>query len=456
MDLKYLLFSLLLVPLTFFGQHSIKGTFIPAGEFEMALLYKVEPTHSNYVTNATIAADGSFEIKLDSTVTKGMYRITYAIPQEEYNFDVIYNGEEDVELKFNSETGVEFLASRENKLLESYTNSMLMITNSISNYFRDGSKTRDTLALAAIFKTQRETQKGFEEASKGTIASNFIKANRPYMPEDDIDVKTYVQGLETHYFDHVDFNNEILQRSKFLTERMLNYVFGMSSGNGDEVAEYTRNIKVFCKKMEHAPDEIKKSLLIDLWEQMVDLKLQDVANFIAEDYLMDLCVKLNDQQLLQALIIYKNTSIGNQSPDFSLKIQEKEETVTKTLSALDVAENYIIAFWSSSCSHCLKEIPELHKFTETFEEGKLKVIAIGLEDEPYAWNTLTYDFPNFLHVYGEDKWDNEIGNSYGVTATPTYFIIDKDKKITAKPDSFEELKQFFETLDSQPSIEEKQ
>ncbi|TBN00239.1 TlpA family protein disulfide reductase [Hyunsoonleella flava] len=453
--MRRLLFLIALLPCITLAQHSIKGTFSPPGEFEIALLYKVEPTHSNYVTNAPIAADGSFEIKLDSTVPKGMYRITYAVPQEEYNFDVIYNGEEDVELKFNSETGVEFLASRENKLLESYTNSMLMITNSIGNYFRDGSKTRDSLALASIFKTQRETQQGFEEASKGTIAFNFIKANSPYIPEDNIDVKAYVKGLEAHYFDHVDFNNEILQRSKFLTERMLNYVFGMSSGNGDEVSEYIRNIKVFCKKMENAPEETQKSLLTDLWEQMVDLKLEKVANFIAEDYLMDLSVKLNDQQLLQALILYQNTSLGNQAPDFSFEIEGKEETVTKTLSKLDIAEHYIVAFWSSSCSHCLKEIPELHKFIEPFEEGKLKVIAIGLEDDPYGWKTLTYDFPNFFHVYGEGKWDNDIGNNYGVTATPTYFILDSDKKIKAKPDTFDELKAFFEISDS-PTEEEKE
>lgn len=455
MDLKYSLFLLFLIPVILFGQHSIKGTFAPAGEFKMALLYKVDPTHSNYVTNAPIAADGSFEIKLDSTVTKGMYRITYAVPQEEYNFDIIYNGEEDIELKFNSETGVEFIASMENKLLESYTNSMLMITNSIGNYFRDGSKTKDSLALASIFKTQKETQNGYEQASNGMIASHFVKANRPYIPEDIIDVNSYIEGLKSNYFNHVDFNNPILQRSNFLTERMLNYVFGMSFHNGDEVDDYKRNIDVFNTAMQNAPEEIKKLLFTDLWEQMVDLKLESVANFIAENYLMDLSVKLNDQQLLQALILHQNITIGNNAPDFSIEITKDKESVKTLLSKLDIAEHYIIVFWSSSCSHCLNEIPELYKFTETFEDGKLKVIAIGLEDEPYGWKTLTYDFPNFIHVYGEGKWDNEISNSYGVIATPTYFILNKDKNIILKPEGLEDLKEFFGVEVQNTTIKEK-
>ncbi|MEW4922131.1 TlpA disulfide reductase family protein [Algibacter sp. 2305UL17-15] len=442
--MKQLLFLALFLPTLLVAQHSIKGTFSPAGEFEIALLYKVEPTLSSYITNTKIEADGRFEFKLDTTVTKGMYRITYAVPQEEYNFDVIYNAKEDVELTFNSETGVEFLASRENKLLASYTNSMLMITSTIGNYFRDENKDKDTLALAAIFKTQRETQKGFEDASKGTIASHFIKANRPFIPKKVVDAKTYVNLLEKHYFDHVDFKNEVLQRSKFLTERMLNCVFGMSSKNGNEIETYKNNIAIFNKAMKDAPQTIKKSLYTDLWEQMVDLKLEPVANFIAENYLMDLAVALNDQQLLATLILYQNTSIGSVAPDFSFEVTNKEKTSTKKLSELNVAQNYIIAFWSSTCSHCLEEIPELHKFEKTLEKGKLKVIAIGLEDEPYKWKNLTYDFPDFLHVYGKGKWDNEIGDSYGVTATPTYFILDKDKKIVAKPIDFEELKVFFD------------
>ncbi len=447
--MKYLLFLVALLPFAVLGQHSITGKFSPAGEYEVALLYKVEPTFSRYLTNTKIEADGSFEIKLDSTASKGMYRLVYALPQEEYNFDIIYSGEEDIELKFNNETGVEFLASRENKLLASYTNSMLMITNSIGNYYRDENKEKDTLALISIFQTQKDTQKGFEEASKGTVASHFIKANAPFVPEHVVDVKTYVNLLEQHYFDHVNFKSKVLQCSKFLTERMLNYVFGMSSESGDEIAGYKKNIEVFNTSMVEAPKDIRKSLYTDLWEQMVDLKLEEVANFIAENYLMDLAVELNDQELLRALILYKDTSVGSKAPDFSLEISDNGKTISTTLDKLKGFENYIIVFWSSGCSHCLDEVPQLHAFINTFEANTVKVIAVALEDEPTKWKALTANLPNFSHVYGVGKWDNEIGNNYGVTATPTYFLLDKDKLIVSKPEDLEELKASFNTEEDQ-------
>lgn len=440
--MKRILFLIALLPSILLAQNTIKGKFSPAKDYNFALLYKVKPTLSDYVSNAEIQEDGSFEFKLDSTNTKGMYRLVYGVPQEDYNFDIIYNGKEDIELTFNSETGVEFKKSTENKLIASYTNSMSMVTQSIGNYFSQESK--DTIALKAIFKTQKETQENFENATKDTIALEFIKANKPYIPQQVQDVKTYINNLKTHYFDHVDFNNKTLQSSNFLEERMLNYVFGMSSDSKDELENYKENIDVVYSYMKDAPNEVQRILLFDVWQQMSDLGFESIANYIAENYLMDIAVSLNDQELLHALILYKNISKGNVAPDFDIEIKEKDKLVEKKLSELQGSENYIIVFWSSTCSHCLDEVPQLQTLVKSLEKDKVKVIAIGLEDEPYRWKDLTYTYSEFIHVYGEGKWDNKIGDDYGVTATPTYFILDKDKKIISKPIDFKDLKAYYQ------------
>lgn len=431
----------LLLPSILLAQHTIKGTFSPAKDYNVALLYKVTPTLSEYIANAEVEKDGTFEFQLDSTATIGMYRVVYAIPQEDYNFDIIYNKKEDIELTFNSETGTKFLSSSENKLISSYTNSMSMVTQSIGNYYRQQSK--DTMALKAIFQTQRETQQNFEEAAKEMIALHFIKANKPYIPKNFEAVETYINSLKTHYFDYVDFNNKILQSSSFLEERMLNYVFGMSADDVDQETNYKNNIDVFCVAMKESPNEVKRILLVDLWEQMRDLGFESVANYVSETYLIDVALALNDQELVNDLLLFINTSIGEIAPDFSFEIEKDKKVVTKKLSDLNSAKNYIVVFWSSTCSHCLDEIPQLQTFIKSKKEASIQVVAIGLENEPYKWKDLTYNYPEFLHVYGEGKWDNEIGNNYGVSATPTYFILDKDKKIIAKPEDFESLKLFF-------------
>ncbi|WP_308991597.1 TlpA disulfide reductase family protein [Mariniflexile litorale] len=429
---------LILLPQILLAQHTIKGVFSPANDYKVVLLYKVTPTVSEYITNAEIQKDGSFQFQLDTSAKTGIYRIVYAVPQEDFNFDVIYNGKEDIALTFNTETGILFKSSTENKLLSSYTSSMSAITQSINNYFREGRK--DTLALRAIFKTQRETQIRYEKQAENTIALHFIKANKPYIPKKYEDVKTYVKNLKNRYFDNIDFNNKTLQSSSFLQERMLNYVFGISTEGKDEITNYKNNIDVFYSAIKTIPASIKRILLVDLWQEMVDLRLEPVANHISKNYLLNIANLLKDKELVDTLTRYSNLSIGHKAPDFPILIESNNKKEIIRLSELNNAEKYIIVFWSSTCSHCLEEIPQLHTFVKSRIKSKLKVIAIGLEDDNKAWKEKIKNYPEFLHVLGLGKWDNKIGNDYDVTATPAYFVLDKNKNIIEKPDSFEALK----------------
>ena len=436
--LKRIIFSVFLLPSFLFSQHTIKGTFTNAEAYKYALLYKILPVSNEYVANSEIKKDGSFELQLDSTASAGMYKIVYAIPKAEYNFDIIYNAEEDIELTFDAQKGVSYQASNENKLMMGYTSSMSLISKSITNFY--GQQSKDTLALMSIFKTQQDTQVSFEKAAKGTIALQFIKANRPYIPNKFQDIKTYIKNLEVHFFDSVDFNNTTLQSSSFLVERMNNYVFGMITDTNNKTDNYKRNIDSFCLAMKDAPLAIKSSLLLQLWQRMVDSEYDSVANYISDNYLIDIAKAQNDQVLINGLMQYKNTSFQSKAPDFSL-----DSTDTgKKLSDLNGSDYYIVVFWSSTCSHCMHEIPILESYVKSLKKGQIQVVAVGLEDDDKTWSKTIKEFPDFIHVIGLGKWNNDIGNKYDVTATPTYFILDKNKRIIAKPEDIEALKSFLQ------------
>lgn len=442
MSKKFLLLFVIL-PTLMLAQHSIKGTFSPAKDYEWAILYKVTPTTSVYVQNTTLNKEGKFEIKLDSTITEGIYRLVYALPQEEFNFDIIYNGKEDIEFTFHKTDGVEYQNSKENQIFNSYIKSMDLVNKTINNYYLKGEE--DKKAFHSIFKTLKDTQDNFEKASQGTIAYNFIKANGPYVPTKIEDIKSYSQNLKATYFKEVDFNNNYLQSSNFLIERVLNYVFGMTA-DPEDIEGINKSVDVVVSKMKGTDVQLQKTLLQILWQQLVDYNLETTANYLTNNHLLNLAIKADDKALEEQLMVVKNTAIGVRAPDFSFEIEDKGKKKKTNLKALDLAAYYAVIFWSSTCSHCLEELPELKKYLATLPEGKLKVIAIGLEEEPYRWNNETTYYPDFIHVYGKDKWDNAIGNAYGVTATPTYFVLDKNKNIINKPYEFKNLKAFVDAL----------
>ena len=438
---KLLLVIVLLFSFVGFGQQLLKGKFTPVEEFDWILVYKVAPTHSDYVGDAKIDEKGNFEFELDSTQEKGMYRLVYAVPQEEYNFDLIYNGKEDIEFTFNMETGLDYLSSSENKLMTSYTNSMAMISQSIGNFYRQQSK--DSTALLSIFKTQKETQEEFEKISEGTIAANFIRANRPYIPEKFEEIDVYVANLKKHFFDYVNFNNEILQSSNFLIERSLNYVFGMLTTSGNDLDTYKRNLDDLQAVMTEATTESKKILWHILWQQFAEANMEEVANYLAESFLIPLATTLGEEELVTELINYRNLSHGKLAPNFEIDLMNKGVSEKIELHDLDLADQYIVVFWSSACSHCLEELPKLHQYIKSHDPSDVKVIAFALEEGDLGWKNARVNYPDFIHVIGLEKWNNPVGNAYDVSSTPTYFILNKEKEIIGKPLDFEALKKFY-------------
>ncbi len=439
---KKILFLLAILPSVILAQNTIKGTFTPAEQFKFAFLYQVTADTSIFVDNADIAEDGSFVFNLKNTQAPGTYRIVYAQPQDQYNFDFLYNNE-DIELTFDLDKGLEFSTSEENKLWTSYNKSMSMIGQSLNAFYTAGGDNEDDFKnIINILKT---TQTEFEKAAEGKLVLNFITASQPYIPEHLIDAKTFTENAKNAYFKHINFGNPVLQNSNFLIEATLNYVFNFIDSEGQNKS-YINNINTVVKAIGNNP-KVKKILLEILWNQFAIEEVEPVANHIANAHLLALAKAENDTELISQLTYFLNASVGNTGKDFEIVIYDKEGEATVTnLYDLKDANNYLIAFWSTTCSHCLDEIPALHKYAETLEKGQLKVIAIALDEDRYRWKNMTYDFPEFYHVFGEGKWDNEIGNNYNVKSTPSYFVLDKDKKIIKKPYDFETFKAYFKTL----------
>ena len=414
-----------------FSQHTIKGKLLPAKDYTYAFLYKSNPSGSSYVTKAQLEENGTFKIELDSTATAGIYKIVYALPPEENNFDLIYNAKEDIELVFNSdeEESLKFIASIENKLWTTYRKDIEEINQNISQLYSN--ENLDKTAFNTIFELLKVVQNDYEKASTLTIAHKFITSNKPYIPSQFEDLNIYAKNLKTNYLKHINFQDEFIQSSDFLTDKVLAYMFGTSANTTNET--YKNNIDNLLKTIGNYP-KTQSNVLELIWSRMVQLNNETVANYITDKYLLELSKQLNDDILTEALTVYKNNSIGQKAQNFAI------ENLNTTLHDLNNASNYLIVFWSSTCGHCLEELPELKQLL--FENKTLKIIAIGLEEDDINWKKEIENYPNFIHVLGLEKWQNTISKSYSVYSTPSYFILNKEKIIVAKPENVQELKDY--------------
>ena len=426
--MKKLIFILFIIPAITISQ-SVKGTFSPAENFSHAFLYQATPEGANYVSRGRLDTTGNFEIPLDSTVTPGIYKIVYAIPPEENNFDFIYDGKESVAFNFNYEEGVVFTKSEENKLWASYLKSIDMVNQTISNYY--SKETIDKDGFNSIFKVLKDTQLAYEESANSKLVSAFITANKPYIPTEYEDINTYSKNLKNQYLSQIDFSNYLLQSSSFLVDRVTSYVFNIVQNPTDDT--YKTHVNDVATSISKDDLNIKTSLMEILWQHFVVAENHNLANYITDTYLLDLANKTNNKVLAETITSYKNTSVGTKAPNFEIPL-----TGNKTsLHQLKGAEQYLVIFWSSGCSHCLNELPKVKKLVAN--KPNLKVVAYGLEDDNIKWSEEIKNYPNFTHVIGLEKWDNPMVKIYGIAATPMYFLLSSSKIIMAKPYDYKDL-----------------
>ena len=240
-----------------------------------------------------------------------------------------------------------------------------------------------------------------------------------------------------NYFSAIDFKNQSLQASRFLTDKVLNYVYTalpleQLSHEQTELA-MQENIKQVASKLEGVNPKYSTSLYYSLWLQLAGSGYHQTSDFVYNNYLKDLASKTGQTEILKSIEDYNRLRVGVIPPE----ITWKEGGVTKKLSTLEEAPNYLLIFWSSTCSHCLKELPKLHKALQG--NTKVKVIAVGLEDDDFYWKTESAKLDGFTHVISLGKWESKYAKLYAIDATPSYFLLDKDKKIEAKPETYEEV-----------------
>lgn len=444
---KVLSILVILVYTNSFAQNSIKGKMIPAEKYSWAILYKLNGVKQNYVANTTVE-NGVFAITIPKGSEPGMYRILYDNNNNKF-VDIIYNNE-DIDLEFHPEYPlqlVKFNKSEENKLYQDYIENVASTQNHLDSiqvvYFQEKDLKKGK-KLNKLYTTNLKKlvtiQNTFEKKSQGKVAANFIKASKRFYANNLIkDTNEYLKLIKTHYFDYVDFDNKLLAKSSLLIDRVMDFVMYLNtSDDSNKLMELRKNaMETSLSKIENV--KLKKDVIESLAYTFAQQENIPLVNYIFKNHFNKLPVALQDFEFKNVVLDMVKTTIGQKAPE----ILWEEKGKTKSLHKLKDSKYYLVVFWSSTCPHCLKELPVLQKFLE--DKKEFKTIAIGLETEEsrLAWKEETFYYETFTHILGKGKYKNSYVKDYGVSSTPNFFLMDESKTIIAKPYDVKALKEFY-------------
>lgn len=444
--MRILQFFIVLLSTGVWAQYSIKGTIDPSHDYSWILLYKLENGDQTYVDNADVV-DGSFEFKVDGEAS-GIYRAYYQIENNLY-VEFIYNKEE-IDFTFNPENPAEsiyFKESEENSLYQEYYKTVRASQKAIDSvqglYFNTDNpeKNKQLEAQYESALTELETQqKNFEKRAEGMLAHHIIQASRQYNPPTPVkEPQVYIEEIKAHFFDSMDVNDSVLANSSFITDRMRDYVLYLNQSDTQEAINILQKEAV-DKAVDWAGDKyvLLEKFQESLIQDYIHMQNTPMVRYVMDKHYTQLPKEVQDIKFMGRIKATMKTAIGVRAPDFSWEDQGQE----KHLYELVGTDYYIVLFFSSGCPHCQMEVPKFHNFISGIEN--MKVVTVGLEDEVKSWENMTANYPEFINVLDLDKWSSPKVKAYGVQAIPSYFVLDSEKRILAKPEDFEELKSLFE------------
>jgi thiol-disulfide isomerase/thioredoxin len=343
---------------------------------------------------------------------------------------------------------VVFLESKENKLYQQYRKEIPMIQEELDAlqlaYLKldtDKDKKKLQKTYTKSLATYRGKLGALKKDSEGTLANYYMALDAKKYPDAIAeDPAAYLEVLKEGYFNGVDFQDERLVSTPLILDKIDNYVIYFNASD---------DITTAHDFQQKATEEVLQKIggNVFLKEQALTSLLYnyvDAEDIVMTDFLMEKYRSLPNGILDNKVVADVNTKMkmapGRMAPDFSFE-ENKELT---NLYQLDEHEYYMIVFWSTACSHCVKEIPLVYNMVK--EKESLKVIAVALELDELGFYDMTPKFPAFTNVLALNKWDNEIPRKYDVHATPSYFLLDKNKRIIVKPENEQQIAKALEVL----------
>lgn len=222
----------------------------------------------------------------------------------------------------------------------------------------------------------------------------------------------------------IDFltkSNELLESSSLLKPVLVAYLNAGSSASLS--ADVDKMLKVV--NVETPRGQTVLSEIIEIFDTYAMQDLKD--KYLTEAKNLKCTI---NERLKNTIATNINTEIGATFPNYVFN----RASNTKAKSIYDVkADKKIIVFWASTCSHCEAELPKIIEKYNAIKGLKGEVIAFSLDSDALAYENKAKMLP-WINDSELKGWNSSFSDTYNVHATPSYYILDGNNKIIAKPD----------------------
>ena len=363
------------------------------------------------------------------------------------------------------------IGSKDNDIFSSYSKTMNKLgaeRSQLEQAYNSATISSDSVKYLQALKKidtsfKQERQKIITTAPKSMMRFFLDVLQRPEVPAIPIikgkaDSTYPFYYVKNHYWDNVVFNDNRLLRTPFFEAKLDEYFKNYVSREPDSIIEEVQYMLTVAK----TGKEIYPFLLFKFTNKYISPEFmgQDKVflhlfqNFFSKGDTILLNNESKKAITERAYSIMANL-IGNSAPPLDLNTMDD-----KLFSLYNSPAKFtFIAFWDPTCGHCKEEMPRVDSFyTKNWKQLGVQVIGVNTNVKELAsWKqfiTEQHFDAGWLHAYQTDAAYNaeinagkptSIRQLYDVFKTPTFYLLDKDKKIIAKNLTVDQFHDFLQS-----------
>ncbi|MFT4153388.1 redoxin domain-containing protein [Parafilimonas sp.] len=408
-------------------------------------------------------ADGLAVFKGSAKLPRGIYFIVS--PKYVILFELLMDEKQHFSLAYDSAkpNEIKFTGSPDNELFSGYTvflSKVSPVLNALQQQMKMAKTAADSASISKALAAKAGELTAFRnDVMKNKPASLLAKLlevasvpERPQMPRradgtaDSLYPYYYVKG---HYWDSVDFNNDMILHTPFFDSKLddyykyyvspnpdsiiseVNYMLLASRGNNDV---HTYLLGKFTDKYINPEYMGQDKVFLSLFENYYSKGDTAWLNEKQRKYIFDRAYSLMANQINeQASPLELTDTSGGAVSLYNIK-----------------APLTFIAFWDPHCGHCKTQIPRLDSFYEAkWKNEGVKVLAVCTNDgvvDDWKKFIIENKLNEWYHGYETPQKKAELAANnqpdyrqlYDIFQTPTFFLLDDNKKIIAKGLSLEQ------------------
>jgi peroxiredoxin len=430
------------------GTYTIEGKVYLVPDWKMTLA-TVFGEKVRIVDSAFSDKDGNFTFVLKPGAPIGLYRITWA---KDKFVDLLWN-KENIRFFTRSDSpldSLQILSSVENSIYYQYmkldrkAQEKLDLLMPIIDYYPEENDFYEK-AVVEFESSQRgmlKIQDSINALYPNLFALRIIKNQSTPFLSASLSKDERINYLKVHFFDNVNFQDTLLLNSNAWANKSISYLSLYGNSKLDQKQLETEFIKAVTIMLSAAAvnKDIYKFILDYVVGGFDKYHFDGVITYIADNFQDPFSCEDQERKtaLQKKLDNFKKLSIGKKAPE--IESPDAKGKMVK-LSAIQ-SEYTLVIFWSSECGHCAEMMPKIKQIYDNQKPKRMEIYSVSIDTSKVEWTTfLKEEKLNWINVSDLKGFNSKSADEYNIFATPTMFLLDKEKNIIAKPVSYRELEQ---------------